>query len=72
VERRLTGWRGLAVRATSVGCLARHAQANLPETTKIPGASMEKNSLRLLVVDDEEARDNGIRRALEAFGQRDV
>src|SRR5260221_5867540 len=29
---------------------------------------MEKNSLRLLVVDDEEAARYGIRRALEAFG----
>src|SRR2546422_1210912 len=29
---------------------------------------MEKNSLRLLVVDDEEASRYGIRRALEAFG----
>src|SRR6266404_3210265 len=32
------------------------------------GLSMEKNSLRLLVVDDEEAARYGIRRALEAFG----
>src|SRR6476469_3769373 len=30
---------------------------------------MEKNALRLLVVDDEEAARYGIRRALEAFGQ---
>jgi len=30
---------------------------------------MEKNSLRLLVVDDEEAARYGIKRALEAFGQ---
>jgi DNA-binding NtrC family response regulator len=30
---------------------------------------MEKNDLRLLVVDDEEAARYGIRRALEAFGQ---
>src|SRR6267142_1053523 len=29
---------------------------------------MEKNSLRLLIVDDEEAARYGIRRALEAFG----
>ncbi len=29
---------------------------------------MEKNDLRLLVVDDEEAARYGIRRALEAFG----
>src|SRR5229473_6208889 len=29
---------------------------------------MEKNSLRLLVIDDEEAARYGIRRALEAFG----
>src|SRR2546422_10810654 len=29
---------------------------------------MEKNSLRLLVVDDEEAARYGIRRALEGFG----
>src|SRR5260370_11125005 len=29
---------------------------------------MEKNSLRLLVVDDEEAARYGIKRALEAFG----
>ena len=30
---------------------------------------MEKNDLRLLVVDDEEAARYGIRRALEAFAQ---
>src|SRR5205809_7543458 len=29
---------------------------------------MEKNSLRLVIVDDEEAARYGIRRALEAFG----
>src|SRR5258708_4869310 len=42
---------------------------NSRKSTKIPGVSIEKNSLRLLVVDDEEAARHGIRRALEAFGQ---
>src|SRR5207244_11952717 len=46
---------------------ARRKQ-NSPKCIKLWGVEMELKSLRLLIVDDEEAARYGMRRALETFG----